>query len=220
MRFGHVIFDMDGTLLNTLDDLALAANLVCAAHNWPEHSLAEYRHMVGNGVEKLVERYMPEGLAAADPELFEQTVAEQRATYAAHRRDHTEPYPGITAMLDKLRAHGMVLAVLSNKDHSAVEPLAREYFGSRFAAAQGREERFAPKPDPVITRALLKRLDADPARVLYVGDSDVDVATGHNAGMPVCGVAWGFRGRAELEAAGADYLANEPADIVRIATGQ
>ena len=220
MPYTHVIFDMDGTLLNTIQDLSTAANLVCEKHGWPTHTVDEYKHMVGNAVPKLVERYMPAGLAAADPDLYQQAMAEQRAFYDAHKRDTTGPYPGIVEMLDELRAHGVKLGVLSNKDNSAVQPLAEEHFGTgRFDAAQGLTPAFAPKPDPAVTRELLSRMGADPATTLYVGDSNVDVFTGHNAGMKACGVLWGFRDRAELTAAGADYLAEKPADIVRIALG-
>lgn len=219
MRFTHVIFDMDGTLLDTINDLATAANQVCAAHGWPTHTVDEYKLMVGNAVPKLVERYMPAGLAAADPELYAQTMAEQRAAYDACKRNTTGPYPGILAMLDALHTAGVRLGVLSNKDHSAVMPLAEEYFPGRFDTAQGLAAGFAPKPDPAVTRALLARMGADAARTLYVGDSDVDVFTGHNAGMAVCGVAWGFRGRTELAAAGADYIAETPADITRLVLG-
>ena len=218
MPFTHVIFDLDGTLLDTIQDLATAANLVCAKHGWPTFTVDEYKRKVGNGVPKLVERYMPAGLTAADPALYRQAIEEQRAFYQEPKRDTTAPYPGIPEALEALRAGGVHLGVLSNKDHGAVQPLVEEYFpAGLFEAAQGLTPAFAPKPDPAVTRALLAHLDADPASTLYVGDSDVDVFTGHNAGMRACGVAWGFRGRAELEAAGADFIAQTPADLVRIA---
>lgn len=217
-RYTHVIFDLDGTLLDTLEDLAATCNHVCAAHGWPTFTVDEYRYKVGNGVHKLIERYVPAEFAG-DGALFERVLAEHTAYYQAHREDHTSPYPGVPEMLDELLGAGATLAVLSNKDHASVGPLVTRYFGNRFVLAQGNEARFPPKPAAPVTRHVLAQLDADPARTLYVGDSNVDVETGHNAGLAVAGVAWGFRGRAELEAAGADYVVDTPEELVRIVLG-
>ncbi|MDO4436430.1 MAG: HAD family hydrolase [Coriobacteriaceae bacterium] len=218
MTFSHVIFDLDGTLLNTLEDLVLAGNHMCELHGWPTFTPDEYRYKIGNGQLKLVERLIPAEFAG-DGRVFEQALAEYRAYYAEHKRDHTAPYDGILPLLDQLRDAGVTLAVLSNKDHAATEPLVREYFGERFALAQGRIDAFPPKPEPPITLHVLKELGADPSTTLYVGDSNVDVACGHNAGMRSCGVAWGFRGRAELEAAGADYVIEAPHKLLDIVLG-
>lgn len=215
----HIIFDLDGTLLNTIEDLAAAANHTCELHGWPTFTVDQYRYKVGNGILKLVERFMPAEYAG-DGRMFEQVLAEFRAYYAEHKEDHTAPYPGIIAMLDELRAAGLTLAVLSNKDHAAAAPLVQRYFGDRFALVQGRIDAFPPKPAAPITLHTMAQLGATPQATLYVGDSDVDVQTGHNAGLRVAGVDWGFRGRAELEAAGADFIAEMPEDIVRIADAQ
>ncbi len=220
MPFTHVIFDLDGTLLDTLEDLARAGNHVCSAHGWPTFPIDAYRYKVGNGMLKLVERFMPAELAG-DGAMFERTLAEFRAYYSAHKEDHTAPYPGVPELLDELRAGGLALAVLTNKDHAAAAPLVERFFGTgRFSLVQGHVAGFDPKPAAPITLHVLEQLGADAASTLYVGDSDVDVATGRNAGLAVAGVTWGFRGRAELEAAGADFLADSPAELARIALGR
>lgn len=215
MHYTHVIFDLDGTLLNTLEDLAAAGNHTCAAHGWPTFTPDQYRYKVGNGQPKLIERIIPAEFAG-DGRMFEQVIGEFRAYYDAHKEDHTAPYPGVIDMLDTLRDAGVHLAVLSNKDHPAAEPLVARYFGARFDLVQGRIDAYPPKPAAPITRYVLDQLDADPASTLYVGDSNVDVATGHNAGLAVAGVSWGFRGRGELEAAGADYLVDTPAELAEL----
>ncbi len=217
--FTHVIFDLDGTLLNTLEDLAAASNHICEQHGWPTFTQEEYRYKVGNGVAKLVERYMPAEFAGNAP-LFEQVLAEQVAYYDAHKEDHTAPYAGVPQMLDALQAAGITLAVLTNKDHLSAPPLVDHYFGAdRFALVQGRVDAFPPKPAAPMTLHVLGELGADPATTLYVGDSNVDVQCGHNAGLKVCGVSWGFRGRAELEAEGAEYVIDTPDELVQIALG-
>ena len=204
--FSHVIFDLDGTILNTLEDLAAAGNHTCETHGWPTFTIDEYRYKVGNGMLKLVERFMPAEYAG-DSRMFEQTLAEFRAYYGKHKEDHTAPYPGTIEMLDRLRAAGVQLAVLTNKDHISAAPLIEKYFGSeRFALVQGRVDAFPPKPEAPVT--------------LHVGDSNVDVLTGHNAGLKSAGVSWGFRGRAELEAAGADYVVDTQAELAALILGE
>lgn len=217
MHFDTVIFDLDGTLLNTLEDLAAAGNHVCAVHGWPTFSVDEYRFKVGNGMPKLVERFMPEELRG-DKALFDQAYAELCSYYDAHKEDHTAPYPGIVELLDELQRASLTLAVLSNKDHAAVVPLAARYFGAdHFTVVQGRVDAFPPKPAAPITLHVLEQLSADPKTTLYVGDSNVDVQCGHNAGLKVAGVSWGFRGRPELEKEGADFIADTPEELTRIA---
>lgn len=143
--FSHVIFDLDGTILNTLEDLAAAGNHTCEAHGWPTFAVDEYRYKVGNGMLKLVERFMPAEYAG-DSRMFEQTLAEFRAYYGEHKEDHTAPYAGTIEMLDRLRAAGVQLAVLTNKDHVSAAPLIEKYFGSeRFALVQGRIDAFPPQ---------------------------------------------------------------------------
>lgn len=220
MPFTHVIFDLDGTVLDTLEDLARSANRVCAAHGWPTFPIDAYRYKVGNGMQKLVERFMPSEFAG-DGALFERVLSEFRTCYDLHKEDHTAPYPGTIEMLDALRSAGLTLAVLTNKDHAAARPLIQRYFGTgRFAVVQGHTAQFDPKPAAPITLHVLAQLDAAPERTLYVGDSNVDVETGHNAGLAVAGVTWGFRGRTELEAAGADFIVDTQQQLVDIALGR
>lgn len=219
MPFTHIIFDLDGTLLNTIEDLAAAGNHVCEAHGWGTFSVDQYRFKVGNGMLKLIERIIPAEYAG-DGRMFECAYQEFLSFYAEHKEDHTAPYPGIIEMLDDLRAEGLTLAVLSNKDHAAAAPLVQRFFGDRFALVQGRIDAFPPKPEPPITLHTMEQLGAAPASTLYVGDSNVDIQTGHNAGLLAAGVAWGFRGRTELETAGADYIAETPEDILGIARGR
>ena len=169
--FSHVIFDLDGTILNTLEDLAAAGNHTCEMHGWPTFAVDEYRYKVGNGMLKLVERFMPAEYAG-DGRMFEQTLAEFRAYYGEHKEDHTAPYAGTIEMLDRLRAAGVQLAVLTNKDHVSAAPLIEKYFGSeRFALVQGRVDAFPPKPEAPVTLHVMEKLGANPATTLYVGDS-------------------------------------------------
>ena len=154
--FSHVIFDLDGTILNTLEDLAAAGNHTCEAHGWPTFAVDEYRYKVGNGMLKLVERFMPAEYAG-DGRMFEQTLAEFRAYYGEHKEDHTAPYAGTIEMLDRLRAAGVQLAVLTNKDHVSAAPLIEKYFGSeRFALVQGRVDAFPPKPEAPVTLQVME----------------------------------------------------------------
>lgn len=219
MPFSTVVFDLDGTILNTIEDLAGAGNAVCERHEWPTFSVDEYKRKVGNGMAKLVARFMPEGLADSDPALYEKVLAEFRAYYGAHKEDHTAPYPGIPELLDDLAHAGVQMGVLTNKDHVSAQPLLKQHFGDRFAYVQGKQDAYPAKPEAPATLHVLEMLGADPAHTLYVGDSDVDVYTGHNAGLKACGVLWGFRDRAELEGAGADFIAENPAALKRIVLG-
>lgn len=215
-RFTHAVFDLDGTILNTLEDLARACNYVCELHGWPTFPLDAYRYKVGNGMLKLVERIMPAEYLG-DEVMFAQVLAEFRARYAEHKEDHTAPYPGIIEALDSLRAAGITLAVLTNKDHDAALSLVEHFFGRRFTVVQGALPTFPPKPAAPITRYVLEQLSADPRTTLFVGDSDVDVQTGDNAGLLVAGAAWGFRGATELEAAGADFILEHPDELITLA---
>ena len=201
-----VVFDLDGTLLNTIDDLADAGNRVCAARGWPQHTVEEYKYFVGNGIPKLVERFSPP--EARTPDQLADTLAAFQADYGAHLRDKTAPYPGIPALLARLKAAGVQLAVFSNKADPLARQVVADYFDTAlFDAVRGALPGVPTKPAPQGTLALMQAIGADPAATLYVGDSNVDVDTAHNAGLPCCGVLWGFRTRQELTDAGAEHLA-------------
>lgn len=217
--FQNVIFDLDGTLLNTIDDLADAGNWVCAQRGWPEHTVEEYKRMVGNGIPKLVERFSPADCRS--PAQLAATLAEFDAVYGAHMHDKTAPYPGMPAMLARLKAAGVQMAVFSNKaDEFARAVVARYFDADLFTVVRGALPDVPTKPAPEGTRALMARLGVEPdGSVLYVGDSNVDVETAHNAGLPCCGVLWGFRTREELQTAGAEYLAADTAALEKIVLG-
>ena len=215
-----VLFDLDGTLLNTIDDLADSANRVCAAHGWPQYETAQYRYFVGNGIPKLVERFSP--ASCRSPEQLAATLAEFDKVYGAHMHDKTAPYPGMPALLARLKAAGVRMAVFSNKaDEFARAVVARYFDADLFEVVRGALPDVPTKPAPEGTRALMAHLgvEAD-GSVLYVGDSNVDVETAHNAGLPCCGVLWGFRTREELTEAGAEYLALRTAVKIYAREGQ
>ena len=208
-----ILFDLDGTLLNTIDDLADAANWVCAQNGWPQHTVAEYKYMVGNGIPKLVERFSP--AEARTPDRLAETLAQFTARYDAHKEDKTAPYPGIPELLKELKAAGIQTAVFSNKADALCGKIIEHYFGpGAFSAVRGSRPGVPTKPDPTGLWDLMRQLNADPATTLFVGDSDVDILPGHNAGLPAMGAVWGFRGAGELTAAGAEALAFRPGDIL------
>lgn len=216
MRFSCVIFDLDGTLLNTIDDLADAGNHVCAAHGWPTHTVAEFKYMVGNGIPNLVSRFTPEGLGGDE---LAGALAEFSAYYGEHKEDKTAPYPGVPELLAALKGAGIHMAVLSNKAHALAGPVVEHYFPGVFEYVQGALPDAPVKPDPTLLRALMKRLGARPEATLFVGDSDVDVLTGKNGGLTVCGVLWGFRDRDELKDTGACWIIHSPDQLSAIVTG-
>lgn len=203
-----VLFDLDGTLLNTIQDLADAANWVCAQNGWPQHTLEEYKRFVGNGIPKLCERFTPP--QARGPQQLAHTLVAFEARYGLHKQDATAPYPGISDLLNHLSSAGICFGVLTNKEHRLAQAVMEYYFPGVFSFVQGAVPGVPPKPDPAGAKALMARMGAVPQTTLFVGDSDVDVFTAHNAGLAACGVLWGFRGKAELQNAGAEHLVASP----------
>lgn len=193
-----VIFDLDGTLLDTIADLAAATNHALQSLGYPTHPAGTIRTFVGNGIGKLLERALPEG------ERTDTNVQRMRSFfvpyYDAHNADLSTPYPGIAALLEALQSRGIGVAVASNKYQSATEKLVRHYFPAiRFAEVLGQREGIAVKPDPGIVYDILRTAGTAAEQALYVGDSGVDMQTARNAGVDAVGVDWGFRPRAELE---------------------
>lgn len=201
-----VIFDLDGTLLNTIEDLAAAGNYVCRENGWPEYSVGEFQQMVGHGIPNLVRQFSPEDCRS--PLMVVNTVAQFSDYYGAHNMDKTAPYPGIPAMLKRLKSAGVHLAVYSNKADEFSQTIIRHYFPDTFDLVRGKLPGVPVKPDPTGVRQVLEALDATGADTLFVGDSDTDMDTAHNAGLAACGVTWGFRDRQVLVDAGAELLAD------------
>lgn len=212
LRYDTVIFDLDGTLLDTLDDLTDAVNYALGRMGWPPRSREEIRSFVGNGVALLMERSAPQGAAASQTaealELF-------KPYYNAHSRDKTAPYPGVQELLRTLREKGCTLAVVSNKFDAAVKELAQDYFPGLLDLAAGESEAAGvpKKPHPAMVLQTMAALGAHPERTVYVGDSDVDLETAANAGLPCISVTWGFRSREFLLAHGAARFARSPEEI-------
>lgn len=194
-----VIFDLDGTLLNTIADLATATNQALKHYGYPIHEVDAYRFFVGNGINKLFERALPEG------ERTEENILKIRSRfvpyYDVHNADLSRPYPGIPELLKALQQKGIMIAVASNKYQAATRKLIAHYFPEiNFIEVLGQREGIPAKPDPGIVHDIIAKAGVKQEEVLYVGDSNVDMQTAHNAGVTAVGVAWGFRPRTELEA--------------------
>lgn len=213
MNFDTAIFDLDGTLLNTLDDLADSVNAVLEQHGFPRRAVDEIRQFVGNGVPLLIERAVPAGTA---PKIREQCLAGFKAHYQQNMYNKTAPYPGIPKLLNALREQGVKIAVVSNKFDAAVKKLCSLYYGSAIAVAIGESADVRKKPAPDSVFRALKELNAQPERALYIGDSDVDIQTAKNSGLTSVGVTWGFRDRELLEREGAQYIIDTPAQLLDI----
>lgn len=208
-----VIFDLDGTLLNTITDLSSAANHALAALGFPRRDEEECTRFVGNGVTKLLERALPDG--AKTPANVERMREEFFKYYDEHLWDRTTVYPGITELLGVLQRRGILTAVASNKYQSATERLVSHFFPQiKFLEVLGQREGFPVKPDPDIVHEILLSAGARQEEVLYVGDSDVDMQTAKNAGVRVCAVTWGFRPRELLETFRPDFITDTPQDIL------
>ena len=209
------IFDLDGTLLDTLDDLAASVNYALRTHGMPGHSTDDVRRFVGNGVRKLMERAVPDG---ADNPLFEEAFATFRQHDMTHALDTTRPYKGIPETLAALKARGCRLAVVSNKMMAATQSLCSHFFPDTIEVAIGEHEaegiRKKPAPDTVI--AALDALGVGKERAVYVGDSDVDIQTARNSGLPCISVLWGFRDRDFLKQHGAESFISTPSELIDV----
>ena len=210
--FQCCIFDLDGTLINSLEDLADACNWVLRENGLPTHPVDAYRRFVGDGAYKLAERMLPESMRDQQTAARYKALFDQR--YNGHYLDKTRPYPGILELLAHLKKKGVQLAVLSNKPNQFVQKICAEAFGEGFfAAVWGQRDGAAKKPAPDGVLAILNELKAAPEEALLIGDSNVDIQTAKTAGVASAGVSWGFRGRQELAEAGADFIADDAGQL-------
>lgn len=211
-----VVFDLDGTLLNTIADLAAATNYALQQCGYPLHETEKYRFFVGNGIRKLFERALPE---TARTEINVERMRNYfLAYYNVHNTESTRPYPGIPVLLETLEKKGIGLAVASNKYQEATDVLIGHFFPERnFVAVSGQREGRPVKPDPAVVNEILRKAGLSPDEVLYAGDSGVDMETAVRAGVVSVGVTWGFRPESELREKGAVYVVNDPDEIILIA---
>lgn len=210
-RFKTVLFDLDGTLLHTLTDLAACVNRALEKHGQATHPEDRIRGFIGQGVRMLLIQALPDG--EANP-LFDRIMADYRADYAIHGSDHTSIYPGIEPLLAELKRRGITIAVVTNKPEHAAVPMIRKFFGDTFPLVVGKRPENAPKPAPDSVFIAMEALGADKDSTLYVGDTEVDFKTAQNAGIPCVLVEWGFRSKAELDALGAYRVIAKPEELL------
>jgi len=210
-----LIFDLDGTLLDTVADLAASTNYALKHCGFPVHEASDYKFFIGNGINKLFERVLPIGEKTIDNILLiRQHFLEY---YGVHNADLTTPYPGISDMLLRLQEAGINLAVASNKYQKGTEKLIQHFFPEiKFVAVFGQRENIPTKPDPTIVYDILSIAKVEKQLVLYIGDSGVDMHTAQNSGVEAVGVTWGFRPRAEMEEFTPAYIVDNPAEIIQI----
>ena len=213
MKYTTIVFDCDGTLLDTLTDLRNAVNYVLRAHDLPERSVPEVKVALGNGVAHLMHQSLPDSISEAE---FNTYLDEFKAYYGEHLQDYTAPYPGMLDVLDTLRAKGYKLAIVSNKIQEGITPLNKEYFGDRLPVAIGERPGLQRKPAPDMVLQALKELDSTQSESIYIGDSEVDVATAKNSGLLCIGVTWDFRDEQLHKDLGVKHIARKSEDIVTI----
>lgn len=210
MKYKAVIFDLDGTILDTLEDLTDAVNFALRNNQHPEHSIDEVCSFVGNGIRLLVERAVPADL---EPEEIDKVFADFKMYYKEHCSDKTKPYDGIPELLQKLKENHIKTAVVSNKADNAVQILCRQYFKNQFDFAVGERAGIQKKPAPDSVNEALRELKLSAEEAVYVGDSEVDIQTAQNAGMESMIVEWGFREADFLKKSGAKLLVSSPMEI-------
>lgn len=217
MKYQTVIFDMDGTILETLEDMRDSVNVTMDQVGYPHRSLDEVRRFVGNGAAKLIERCMPQG--AQDPK-FQEAFGFYKQYYDTHAQIKTGPYRGIPELLKALKDRGVQIAVVSNKPDEAVKLLAEHYFPGLFPVAIGQRPGIATKPAPDSVYEVMRQLGAKPETTVYVGDSDVDIDTARNAGLSCISVTWGFRDVDFLLAHGAQTLVHSARELLALLEGE
>lgn len=209
-----IVFDLDGTLLDTLGDLAASVNYALVSHNLPERSLEEVRHFLGNGIRRLM---LDAVGGKVQGDAFDEVFASFRQHYMEHCLDTTCPYPGIMSLLQQLKARGVKMAIVSNKLHPAVQELNQRFFSAYISTAVGESATVRRKPNPDAVLAALDELGSSPSEAIYVGDSEVDLATAQNAGLPCALVLWGFRDEDFLRSLpGASQFVSKPEELLAL----
>lgn len=217
MKYSTAIFDMDGTILDTLTDLQNGVNHALALNNMPIHTYDEIRLFVGNGIRKLIERSVPAGTSE---ELIQKVHKDFTDFYKIHSADHTCPYNGITQVIKTLKESGIKTAVVSNKPDYGVQDLVKEFFDGLFDASIGQLDNIPTKPAPDMVNKALSILNSSPKESVYIGDSDVDFQTALNSKMDFIGCDWGFRGRDFLEKLGTKVIADQPQALISLILGK
>ena len=212
-----IVFDMDGTVLNTLEDLTVSMNYVLDRFNMPGHRLEEYRLFFGNGVKEALRLSLPEGASA---DIIDEMMVVFKEHYDAHCMDRTRPYDGIVDVMRQLKEKGYRLAIVSNKIDSAVKELNDRFFADYVDTALGEKTGINRKPAPDMVYAALKEMGSTKEESIYIGDSEVDLMTARNSELPCISVLWGFRDKKYLIEQGADCFADRPEDIIRILAGE
>ena len=213
MKISACIFDLDGTILDTLQDLANSVNYALNQKGYPQRTVDEVRSFVGNGIPKLIERAVPEGTAETE---IEETLMIFKEHYAVHLNDNTKPYDGIISLLENLKSKGISTAVVTNKAHFAAAELTKQFYSSLIDVTVGQKDGVPTKPDPTALNEALKTIGVKSENAVFVGDSDVDVFTAHNGNLKCIGVTWGNRDEDVLLTNGAEYIAHKPEDILNI----
>lgn len=212
-KYDTVIFDLDGTLLNSLEDLTDSVNYVLSLHDFPRRDITEIRNFVGNGVGRLIELSIPDGL---NNSYYEQCISEFRTHYSKNMGNKTRAYDGIMDLFGQLSNEDFKMAIVSNKFDAAVKELAQSYFPGYIQVAIGESKNVARKPAPDSVIKALEQLGSVSDKAVYVGDSEVDVKTAKNAGLTCIGVTWGYRDREILECEGANYIINKPEELLKV----
>ena len=213
MKYNTYIFDLDGTILDTLLDLAKAVNFAMRSKGYPERTVNEVRSFIGNGIRVLIKRAVPQETEDKD---YNEALEIFTKYYLEHIADYTKPYDGIVDVINELKGKGCKTAVVSNKAHFAAQAVVKDFFGDIFDAVTGKKDEFPSKPEPDSLLYTIGLLGSEKEQCIYIGDSDVDVLTAHNAGLPCIGVTWGNRDEDVLLASGAEYIARTPSDILKI----
>lgn len=212
-KWNTVIFDLDGTLLNTLEDLTNSVNFAMTLNDFPCRKMEEIRSFVGNGAARLIELCVPDG--KNDP-MFEKCLCDFRRNYSENMQNKTDAYEGIMELLQQLSKENYKMAIVSNKFDSAVKKLNEIYFNKYIKVAIGESEKVSKKPAPDTVFKALEELSSSVDKAVYVGDSEVDVKTAQNSGLTCIGVTWGFRNRNLLEQKGADYIIDTPKELLKV----